>query len=51
MDIYIYRLYDVIHTDDVIFLVFEYLDQDLKKYMDSVQGNGLPPELTKVFHT
>ncbi|KAI6645694.1 Cyclin-dependent kinase 3 isoform X2 [Oopsacas minuta] len=42
-------LHEVIHADDKIFLVFEFLDQDLKKYMDSVQGSGLPPEITKSY--
>jgi len=30
----IVRLYDVIHGDKKLTLVFEYLDQDLKKYID-----------------
>lgn len=34
----IVRLHDVIHTDKKLTLVFEYLDQDLKKYMDEVRG-------------
>lgn len=29
------RLYDVIHTERKLTLVFEYLDQDLKKFIDS----------------
>jgi len=32
----IVRLHDVIHTEKKLTLVFEYLDQDLKKYLDSV---------------
>jgi negative regulator of the PHO system len=28
------RLHDVIHTESKLVLVFEYCDQDLKKYMD-----------------
>ena len=30
-----------------LYLVFEYLDQDLKKHMDSVPG-GMSPQLIKV---
>ncbi|KAI9336839.1 cyclin-dependent protein kinase [Zopfochytrium polystomum] len=46
----IVRLYDVIHTEKTLTLVFEHMDQDLKKYMDS-QGNGgaLNPQLCKLF--
>jgi len=32
------RLYDVIHTEKKLTLVFEYLEQDLKKYMDELRG-------------
>ncbi len=31
---HIVRLHDVIHTESKLMLVFEYMDQDLKKYMD-----------------
>ncbi|KAI8637103.1 serine/threonine-protein kinase pef1 [Parasitella parasitica] len=31
----IVRLQDVIHTENTLTLVFEFMDQDLKKYMDS----------------
>ena len=34
----IVRLYDVEHTDRKLTLVFEFLDQDLKKHLDQVQG-------------
>lgn len=37
----IVSLYDVIHTENKLMLVFEYMDKDLKKYMDSYQNpNG-----------
>jgi cyclin-dependent kinase len=32
------RLYDVVHTERKLTLVFEYLDQDLKKYLDVCHG-------------
>tara|TARA_R110002050_G_scaffold130260_3_gene251914 strand:+ start:242 stop:811 length:570 start_codon:yes stop_codon:yes gene_type:complete len=32
------RLYDVIHTEKSLTLVFEYLDTDLKKFMDDCHG-------------
>lgn len=31
----IVRLLDVIHTENKLMLIFEYMDQDLKKYMDT----------------
>eukprot|EP01098_Paradermamoeba_levis_P009738 TRINITY_DN4072_c0_g1_i1.p1 TRINITY_DN4072_c0_g1~~TRINITY_DN4072_c0_g1_i1.p1 ORF type:complete len:294 (-),score=72.68 TRINITY_DN4072_c0_g1_i1:73-954(-) len=34
----IVRLYDVIHTEKKLTLVFEYLDLDLKKYLDECGG-------------
>lgn len=43
-------LHDVIHTENKLMLVFEYMDKDLKRYMDS-QGNkgALPPPTVKSF--
>ncbi|RUO96169.1 serine/threonine-protein kinase pef1 [Jimgerdemannia flammicorona] len=48
----IVRLHDVIHTENKLMLVFEYMDQDLKKYMDSAgrQNHGaLDPIVIKSF--
>jgi len=44
----IVRLYDVVHTEKKLTLVFEYLDQDLKKYLDVCEG-GLEPSIMKSF--
>ena len=39
----IVRLFDVVHTERKLTLVFEFLDQDLKKYLDVCDsGLGLP---------
>ncbi|KAJ3322163.1 cyclin-dependent kinase 5 [Blyttiomyces sp. JEL0837] len=35
----IVRLYDVIHTEKKLTLVFEYLDSDLKKFLDTYNGD------------
>ncbi|XP_061210503.1 cyclin-dependent kinase 3 isoform X2 [Neopsephotus bourkii] len=40
-------LLDVIHNQKKLYLVFEYLNQDLKKYMDSSQTRELPLSLVK----
>jgi|LauGreDrversion2_5_1035112.scaffolds.fasta_scaffold37355_2 hypothetical protein len=32
------RLYDVIHSDKKLYLVFEFVDMDLKKLMDTKIG-------------
>jgi len=45
----IVRLYDVVHTEKKLTLVFEFLDQDLKKYLDACGDNGLEPETVKSF--
>ncbi|NWH47423.1 CDK3 kinase, partial [Fregata magnificens] len=43
----IVRLLDVIHSQKKLYLVFEYLNQDLKKYMDSSRTGDLPLSLVK----
>ena len=57
----IVKLLDIIHTDNKLFLVFEYLNQDLKKYMELYQSKvggagsghldsgGLPLNLVKSY--
>ncbi len=42
------RLYDVVHTERKLTLVFEFLDQDLKKYLD-VCDTGLELPIMKSF--
>lgn len=41
----IVRLYDVLHTEKKLTLVFEFLDQDLKKYIDGVNGKIQPMQI------
>jgi hypothetical protein len=43
-----FRLYDVIHADKRLYLVFEYLDLDLKKLMDALPGFSSDHRLIKV---
>lgn len=46
----IVSLHDVIHTENKLMLVFEYMDKDLKKYMDSRGERGsLDPATIKSF--
>lgn len=50
----IVSLFDVIHTENKLMLVFEYMDKDLKKYMDSYtspsgQRGALPAATIKSF--
>jgi cyclin-dependent kinase len=44
----IVKLHDVVHSDTQLTLVFEYLDQDLKKYLDAAGNKGLEPYSVKV---
>ena len=48
----IYRLLDIVHADQKLYLVFEFLDVDLKRYMDlgNKSGNPITLELVKVSH-
>jgi cyclin-dependent kinase len=45
----IVRLVNVLHTDKKLTLVFEYLDQDLKKLLDGLGPEGLPMADIKSF--
>ena len=45
----IVKLHDVIHTDRKLTLVFEYLDQDLKKLLDASGEEGLDMSTVKSF--
>lgn len=45
------RLLDIIHDENRLYLVFEFLELDLKKYMDTLPMtsiSGLPPDQVKV---
>ena len=42
------RLQDVVHSEKRLYLVFEYLDLDLKKHMDSCPEFSKDPRLIKV---
>ncbi|KAJ1722094.1 Cyclin-dependent kinase catalytic subunit [Coemansia erecta] len=45
----IVRLLDIVYNDAKLYLVFEFLDLDLKKYMDSVGSGGLSPAQVKSY--
>ncbi len=42
------RLKEVLYSEDKLYLIFEYCDYDLKKYMRQV-GGPLPPQEVKSF--
>lgn len=37
-----YRLLDIVHADQKLYLVFEFLDVDLKRYMEHANTSGTP---------
>ncbi|BGP55468.1 hypothetical protein JCM8202_001246 [Rhodotorula sphaerocarpa] len=44
------RLLDITHNDTKLYLVFEFLDSDLKRYMDKVgDGEGMGPDIVKTY--
>ncbi|XP_039715438.1 cyclin-dependent kinase 3 isoform X7 [Pteropus medius] len=45
----IVRLLDVVHSEKKLYLVFEFLSQDLKKFMDSTPASELPLHLVKSY--
>ncbi|WOO79499.1 Cyclin-dependent kinase 1 [Vanrija pseudolonga] len=46
----IVKLLDIVHSDSKLYLVFEFLDLDLKRYMDSIgDKDGLGPNMVKKF--
>ena len=45
----IVKLYEVLHSVKKLTLVFEYVEQDLKKVIDSANGKGLDIQYTKSF--
>ncbi|XP_070310924.1 cyclin-dependent kinase 2 isoform X3 [Odocoileus virginianus] len=45
----IVKLLDVIHTENKLYLVFEFLHQDLKKFMDASTLTGIPLPLIKSY--
>lgn len=43
------RLLDIVHSETKLYLVFEFLDMDLKRYMDKVgDGAGMDADIVKV---
>ncbi|CAG8756649.1 4469_t:CDS:2, partial [Acaulospora morrowiae] len=46
----IVRLYDVLHTEKKLTLVFEYLDSDLKKFLDTHGGDLEVPMIKQLMY-
>lgn len=42
------RLRDVVHSVEQLYLVFEYLDMDLQKFLLTFPGRAMNPHLIKV---
>lgn len=47
----VFSLIDVIHNETKLYLVFEFLDVDLKRQMDLVKSTGFTPSQVKVEKT
>jgi serine/threonine protein kinase len=47
---YVSRLFNIVHADQKLFLVFEYLEMDLKRFMEegNRENNPIAPALVKV---
>lgn len=46
--LWLQRLLDIVHADQKLYLVFEFLDMDLKRYMESGNSRGEPITLDTV---
>ena len=42
------RFLEIVHADQKLYLVFEFLDMDLKRYLDEGNKNGTPITMDKV---
>lgn len=49
MVLYVYSLKDVEHAEGKLYLIFEYVAKDLKKYMEPFKPNKIPVEKMKVY--
>ncbi|KAI0074884.1 Pkinase-domain-containing protein [Panus rudis PR-1116 ss-1] len=47
-DEHVVRLFDIVHADQKLYLVFEFLDVDLKRYMENCNKSGNPLSLDLV---
>ncbi|KXJ14804.1 cyclin-dependent kinase 2 [Exaiptasia diaphana] len=43
------NLFDVVHSKNSLYMVFEFVNQDLKKYMDSLPASGMNMALVKSY--